>query len=103
MDNNFYDSKSRERKSVNSKKDKNKDIMTRIIIVQFVLSLAVTGTLYLVSKNDTVLSQNIKSFYCGIAEKDMSVSEIFDVFKNVAKSTFAPIDTEEDTEIVDEI
>ena len=96
MDNIFYDSRQRERKSVNSQKSKNKDVMMMIIIIQLTLSLLISGILYLVSKKDTPLSQNIKFFYSEICEKDMSVSEIFSVFKGVAKSTFAPTDIQED-------
>ena len=104
MDNIFYDSTQRERKSVNSKKIENKDIMTKIIIIQLILSIMFTGVLCFVCRKDTPLSQNIKSFYSGICEKDMSVSEIFFVFKNVAQSTFAPIDNQNETiENTDEI
>ena len=104
MDNIFYDSTQRERKSVNTQKTKNKDVMMKIVIIQLFLSLLITGVLYLVCRKDTPLSQNIKTFYSGVCEKDMSVSEIFSVFKNVAQSTFAPIDTQEEaTDYTDEI
>lgn len=70
--------------------------MTRIIIIQLVLSLAVTGVLFLVCRTESNLSQNIKTFYSGICETDIAVSEIFGSLKNVVKETFSPsVETEE--------
>lgn len=103
MDNIFYESKQRERKSVNSKTVKNKDVMSKIIVIQLILSLLVTGIFYFVCRDETILSQNIKTFYSRICEKDMTVSEIFSVFKNVTKSTFAPIEDEKITKETNEI
>lgn len=95
MDNNFYEYKREPRPR---KEEKNKSIMTKIIAVQLVLSLLVSGILFAVCRNDSDLSQGIKSFYAGICEKDMTVSQILDVFKNVTKSAFAPSIQEEETE-----
>ncbi len=96
MDNNFYEYKreTRPRKT----DDKSRNIMTKIIAVQLVLSLLISGFLFLICRNDGDLSQGIKSFYSGICENDMTVSEILDVFKNVTKSAFAPTIGEEETE-----
>ncbi len=96
MDNNFYEynRETRPRKT----QEKPKNIMTKIIAVQLVLSLLISGFLFLICRNDGDLSQGIKSFYSGICEKDMTVSEILDVFKNVTKSAFAPTVIEEETE-----
>ena len=88
MDNNFYEN--RERRQRNKRDNDNKSIMTKVIVVQLVLSLIVTSILFAVCRNDSALSQNIKTFYATICEKDMSVSEILDVFKRVAKTTFSP-------------
>lgn len=88
MDNNFFERKSEPRRR--NTQNQEKGIMTKIIIIQLVLSLCVTGILFAVCRKDTTLSQNIKTFYSSICEKDMSVSEILGVFKKVAKTTFAP-------------
>ena len=95
MDNNFYEN--RERRQRNNRENDNKIVMTRIVVVQLVLSLLVTGILFSICKKDSALSQNIKTFYATICEKDMSVSEILDVFKRVAKTTFSPSVQEETT------
>lgn len=91
MDNNFYNER-RER----HKPPQQSGFMTKIILTQLVLSLLITGALYLVCRNDSNLSQNIKSFYSEICKKDIAVSEIFDSFKNVVQETFSP-NTEEAT------
>lgn len=96
MDNNFYEYKREPR--TRKAEEKPKNIMARIIAVQLVLSLLISGLLFLICRNDGDLSQGIKSFYSGICEKDMTVSEIFDVFKNVTKSAFAPSIQEEETQ-----
>lgn len=85
MDNNFYNER-RER----HKTKQEKNFMTKIIITQLVLSLIITGVLFLVCRNDSNLSQNIKSFYSGISKTDIAVSEIFDSFKSVVQETFSP-------------
>ncbi len=95
MDNNFYEN--RERRQRNKREIDNKSVMTRIIVVQLVLSLMVTGILFSICRKDNALSQNIKIFYATICERDMSVSEILDVFKKVAKTTFSPSVQEETT------
>ncbi len=95
MDNNFYEYK---RESRPRKEEKPKNLMTKVVIIQLVLSLLISGLVFLVCRNDGDLSQGIKNFYSGICEKDMTVSEILDVFKNVTKSAFAPSVIEEETE-----
>ncbi len=96
MDNNFYEYNREARPRQTHEKPKN--IMTKIIAVQLVLSLLISGILFLICRSDSDLSQGIKGFYSGICEKDMTVSEILDVFKNVTKSTFVPTIIEEETE-----
>ena len=98
MDNNFYESRD-ERHRKNHENEKNKNIMTKIIVIQLVLSLIVTCVLFSVCRNDSALSQNIKIFYAAICEKDMSVSELLNVFKKIAKTTFAPSIQEETTAV----
>ena len=88
MDNNFYEVPRERRRATENQKSKN--FMTRIIIIQFALSLLITGALFLICRTDSNLSQNIKSFYSGICETDIAVSEIFDSFKNVVQETFSP-------------
>lgn len=85
MDNNFYNERRERRKS-----QQQNGFMTKIILTQLVLSLLITGVLYLVCRNESNLSQNIKSFYSGICKTDIAVSEIFDSFKNVVQETFSP-------------
>lgn len=89
MDNNFYNER-RERR----KPEQQNGFMTKIIITQLVLSLLITGVLFLICRTDSNLSQNIKSFYSGICKNDVAVSEIFDSFKSVVQETFSPSVTE---------
>lgn len=84
MDNNFYNER-RER----HKAKEEKGFMTKVIVTQLVLSLLITGVLFLVCRTDSNLSQNIKSFYSRICKTDIAVSEIFDSFKNVVQETFS--------------
>ena len=95
MDNNFYEYK---RESRPRKEEKTKSFMTRVVVVQLIFSLLISGTLFLICRNEGALSQGIKNFYAGVCEKDMTVSEILDVFKNVTKSAFAPSIIDEETE-----
>ena len=88
MDNNFYEVPRERRRTTDNQKQKN--FMTRIIIIQLVLSMIITGILFLICRNDSNLSQNMKSFYSGICKNDIAVSEIFDSFKNVVQETFSP-------------
>ena len=81
MDNDFYERKSRK----NNNSGKKQNIMKNVIIVQLVLSLLISGIVFAVCKTESNLSQNIKSFYKEISKTDIAVSEILDVFKNVAK------------------
>lgn len=94
MDNNFYE-ETRERKSVN--KQNKKSVMSKIIVIQLVLCLATTGILYLICKNDTPLSQSVKTFYTHICEKDMTAAEILNVFKSITKSAFSPSVSEKES------
>ncbi len=92
MDNDFY-----ERSSTSNKKreQKKQNVMTKVIVVQLVLSLVVSGIIFVVCKTESNLSKNIKLFYTEISKTDIVVSTIIDVFKNVAKQTFAPTIIEE--------
>ncbi len=92
MDNDFY-----ERSSTRNKKreGKKQNVMTKVIVVQLVLSLMVSGIMFAVCKTDSNFSKNIKAFYTEISKTDIAVSTILDVFKNVAKQTFAPTIIEE--------
>ncbi len=92
MDNNFY-----EKNYVRKKEEKNQNVMTKVIIVQLVLSLLVSGILFVVCRTDGELSQNIKSYYNEICKTDIAVSTIFSEFKGVVKQTFAPSIIEEST------
>ena len=74
--------------------------MTRVIILQLILSLAISGILFAVCRTDSNLSNNIKAYYSEICKNDIAVSGIVDVFKGVVKQTFAPtIHSEDITEI----
>lgn len=90
MDNDFYEYRREPHSRRSEEYEKPKNVMTKIIIIQLILSLAVTGILFSVCRTDGNLSQNIKAFYSQISQKDMSVSQIFGVFKKVAQFTFAP-------------
>lgn len=92
MDNSYYN-----RNNKNKKNDKSKNVMTKVIIVQLVLSLVMSGVLFGICRTDSNLSKGIKSFYSQICEKDIAVSSIVDVFKGVAKQTFAPTIQSEET------
>jgi hypothetical protein len=56
-----------------------------------------SGFLFLVSRTESELSQNIKSFYTEISKTDIAVSTIFGELKNVVKQTFSPTLIEETT------
>lgn len=95
MDNNFYDRTTRTKRS-----EKPKNAMTRVIVVQLILSIVISGILFAVCRTDSNLSNNIKSYYSEICKNDIAVSGIVDVFKGVVKQTFAPtIHIEDVTEI----
>lgn len=89
MDNNFY-TPNRERTKKNKKAESKQSFLSKVIAVQLVTSLLVTCLLYGVCKTESELSQNIKSFYGTICERDIAVSTLFDTFKNVVKQTFSP-------------
>lgn len=84
MDNNFYNERRERHKPIQEK-----GFMTKIIVTQLVLSLLITGVLFLVCRTDSNISKNIKSFYSGICKTDIAVSEIFNSFKNVVQETFS--------------
>lgn len=93
MDNYYYDRNTASKK--NKAKEKQKNFMTRVVVVQLVLSLAISGCLFAICRTESNLSKEIKSFYNEICKNDIAVSSILDVFKNVAKQTFSPIIQEE--------
>lgn len=102
MDNNFYETRRQPRVRPVSEKAKPKNIMNNIIIIQLVLSIAVSGLLFAVCGKDTILSQNIKAFYAELCEDDMTNSQILATFKKVAQFTFAPSTEWDGTFAVDE-
>lgn len=92
---NFYE-KNTVRKR-NKGKEKQKNFMTRVVVVQLVLSLTISGCLFAVCRTESNLSKEIKSFYSEICKNDIAVSKILDVFKNVAVQTFSPVAEEKAT------
>lgn len=90
MDNNYYEYAREGRVRRNVKEEKPNGSLGGVILVQFLLSLAVTGLLFAVCRTDTSLSANLKSFYSELSKTDMSASEILGTFKRVAEFTFAP-------------
>lgn len=97
MDNYYYDRNTTSQKK--KAKDKQKNFMTRVVVVQLVLSLAISGVLFAICRTDSNLSGEIKHFYSEICKTDIAVSSILNVFKNVAKQTFSPdVQSEEITE-----
>lgn len=101
MDNNFYEKRSEKKRK---KEQQNQNPMFKVIIVQLILSIIISGILFFICRTDSNLSQNIKAFYKEISKTDIAVSTILDEFKSVAKQTFAPTLVEETTseEIVKE-
>ena len=85
MDNNFYERPTRTKRS-----EKPENPMTRVIVVQLVLSLVISGILFAICRTDSNLSNNIKAYYSKICKTDIAVSEIADVLGGVVKQTFAP-------------
>ncbi len=95
MDNNFYE----KRPERNERKEQhNQNPMFKVIVVQLVLSLMISGILFVVCRKESELSQNIKNFYSEICKTDIAVSGIFTELKNVVKQTFSPNVIEETTE-----
>ncbi len=97
MDNNFYE-RNRERTKKNKKTEEKQSFLTKVIAIQLVTSLLITGLLYGVCRTEHELSKNIKAFYTSICERDIAVSTIFDTFKNVVKQTFSPSVKQQETE-----
>ena len=98
MDDNFY-TRNRERTKQNKKTENKQSFLTKVITVQLVMSLLITGILYAVCRTESKLSENIKNFYAEISENDIAVSSLFDTFKNVVKQTFSPsVEQEKNTE-----
>jgi len=89
MDNNFneYSRVTHSRK----KNENQKNPMMMVIVVQLVISLLISGLIFVISRNEGELHKGISEFYMGISETDLTPREIIDVFKKVAKATFAPI------------
>ena len=86
MDDNFYTRK-HEKNRANKKLNEKQSFLTKVLAVQLVISLLLTGILYGVCSTQSNLSQNIKSFYAEISKNDIAVSSLFDTFKNVVKQT----------------
>lgn len=101
MDNNFYETRRPRTKPI-APKEKPKNIMNKVIVIQLVLSLLVTGLLFFVCRTDSELSQNIKTFYSELSKNDMTSSELLATFKKVAEFTFAPSTEWDGTFSVDE-
>lgn len=87
MDNDFYERSSKRRKK---KESKNQNVMAKVIAVQLVLSLMVSGIIFGVCRTESNLSKHIKEFYSEMCKTDIAVSTILDTFKGVVKQTFAP-------------
>ncbi len=85
MDNNFY-----ERPQRTKAQKRNENVMTKVIVVQLILSLVFSGVLFAVCRTNNDLSNSIKAYYNEICKTDISVSGIVDVFKGVVKETFSP-------------
>ncbi len=94
MDNNFYEKSSPGRRK---NEENNQNVMTKIIVVQLILSLLVSGIIFGVCRTESELSKNIKNFYKDICKTDIAVSTIFGELKNVVKQTFSPNVIEEAT------
>lgn len=94
MDNNFYEKRPDKKRK---KEQRNQNPIMKVVLVQFILSLIVSGILFAVCSTESNLSQNIKAFYKEISKTDIAVSEIFGEFKSVVKQTFAPTSVEETT------
>ncbi len=88
MDNNFL-SRNTEYSKKKSKKNQN-NLMTKITVVQLVLSFIIVLVLFGICRLETNLSDNIKQIYDDISKNDIAISTIIDVFKNVTKETFSP-------------
>lgn len=89
MDNNFYEYR-RETRSC-KKNEQQKNPMVTVIIVQLIISLLISGLIFVISRNEGELQKGISEFYAGISETDLTPREIIDVFRKVTKETFAPV------------
>lgn len=96
MDNSFYEQKRDSREREKNKKTAENNTAIKILAIQMSLALLITGFLYLVCRNNGDLSKNIKALYSTACEKDVSASEMLDVFKKVSQMTFAPSKTSAD-------
>lgn len=96
MDNSFYEQKRDSRERQKNKKTAENNTAIKILAIQMSLALLITGFLYLVCRNNGDLSKNIKALYSTACEKDVSASEMLDVFKKVSQMTFAPSKTSAD-------
>ena len=64
MDNYFYDRPQREKS-----KKRNENIMTRVIVVQLILSIVISGVLFAICRTDSDLSNGIKAYYNEICKR----------------------------------
>lgn len=90
MDNSFYEYRREARITERKRREKEQNMTTYILIVQIVLALVITGVIYIATKGDTNLSRGLKEFYSTKVAREIDTSKIEDVFKKVAKTTFAP-------------
>ncbi|MBQ8767159.1 MAG: hypothetical protein IJZ16_10195 [Clostridia bacterium] len=84
MDNYFYDNKRKQ------SKEKPQSPMTKVIVVQLVVSLLVSGVLFMVCKGETEFSDEVKALYNEKCQTDIAASTVIDVLKGVVKETFSP-------------
>lgn len=84
MDNYFYDNKRKQTR------EKQQNPMTKVIIVQLVLSLLVSGILFMICNGETKLSNEVKALYNEKCQTDIASSTVIDVLKGVVKETFSP-------------
>lgn len=98
MDNNFNEYR-RETVRKSTENEQKRGSVSKVIVIQLVLSLAITAFLYGICRTESNLSNNIKSFYSEISAEDMSVSQILGVFKSVTQVTFAPSVTQNATSV----
>lgn len=95
MDNSFYEQTDYGKNRQKRKKKAENGTAIKIFAIQMSLALLISGFLYLICKNDGDLSKNIKALYSAACEKDISASEMLDVFKKVSQMTFAPSKSED--------
>lgn len=87
MDKNFSNNKRIKKKKQDEVKSSH---LVKIIALQMVLSLLITGVLFFVCSTETNLANNIKAIYSAVSEQDFAVSRWMGTFKDVVKQTFSP-------------